>query len=174
MISLSRLKELLHYDPETGHITWRVNRCRMAKAGQRAGTLNKYGYIMLHVEGRMYSAHRLAVFYMTGSWPPEQVDHINGVRNDNRYVNLRCAPMKLNLLNRKRYATSTSGHKGVTWHPKLGKWRVRVQKFGKRYSLGCYNTLDEARAAYEAGAKAVYGEFHRDGHYMPIEERKRA
>lgn len=161
MISQHRLKELLHYDPETGRFAWRVNRARLAKAGQRAGTPHyKEGYIRLHLMGRMYQAHSLAVLYVTGEWP-EEVDHINGVRDDNRWVNLRIVTRPQNGLNRKIYNTNTSGHKGVNWHVKLGKWRARIQVRGRRIALGCFATKEEASAAYKAAEAEYFGEFAR-------------
>lgn len=163
MITHAELKSILCYDPDTGHWTWLVNRARMAKAGQRAGTPHYIqGYIRLHIKGKMYQAHSLAYFYMTGEWPADEIDHINGIRDDNRWTNLRPALRKMNLLNRKTYSSNTSGQKGVSWHPKLGKWRVRIQKYGRRVALGCYDTLGEAREAYEKAAEQMFGEFKRD------------
>lgn len=171
MISEARLKELLHYNPDTGHFTWLVDRGRLAKAGQRAGTPHyTQGYIRVKIDGRMYQAHSLAILYMTGQWPKGEGDHINGVRDDNRWANLRDAPRVMNLLNRKTYVTSTSGHKGVNWHSRLGKWRVRIQKHGRRIALGCYDTLEEASAAYAKAADEVFGEYRR----IEEQERKKA
>lgn len=171
MITHAELKSILRYDPDTGHWTWLVDRGRLAKAGQRAGTPHyTQGYIRLHIKGRMHQSHSLAHFYMTGEWPAEEIDHINGVRDDNRWTNLREASKALNLLNRKTYSSNTSGQKGVNWHPKLGKWRVRIQKHGRRIALGCYDTLEEASAAYSRAADAIFGEFRR----IEEQERKKA
>lgn len=162
MIDLEELKRLLSYDPETGKWTWKVYRSRLAREGDTAGTPHhKDRYIRLHVNGRMHTAHRLAWFYMTGGWPLGEIDHINGDREDNRWNNLREAPKQLNALNRKIYRTNTSGQKGIHWHPRLGKWRVRIQQFGRRISLGCYDTMEDAAAAYAAAEKVLYGPYSR-------------
>ena len=174
MIGYISLRSILHYDPETGEWTWLVNRARLAKAGQKAGTPHqKEGYIRLHIQGRMYQSSILAHFYMTGLWPEDEMDHINGIRDDDRWANLRSVSKQKNLLNRKRYLTSTSGHKGVSWHSKLGKWRARIQLYGKRMALGCFGTKEEASAAYEAAAAKHFGEFAR-GHHLIKQERKKA
>jgi hypothetical protein len=162
MISHGTLKSLIHYDPETGLFTWLVDRSRQAKAGQVAGRQRPIDrYIAIKVCGQYFLAHILAHFYMTGKWPNGETDHINGVRDDNRWVNLRFVTRAQNLLNRKTYCTNTSGHKGVGWHSKLKKWRASIQLHGKRISLGCYETKAEAAEAYRQGEKIHYGEFAR-------------
>ena len=89
MITQERLKELLHYDPETGVFTWKVDKGTRARAGQEAGCLNGVsGYIDISIDKKLEKAHRLSFLYMDGSMPPEHTDHINGIRNDNRPQNL--------------------------------------------------------------------------------------
>jgi hypothetical protein len=122
------------------------------------------GYSFTKINGQFYTLHKLAVFYMTKAWPIGHVDHINGVRNDNRCSNLRVVNRSQNSLNRKVYATNTSGFKGVNWHPRLRKWRVRIQKEGKRVALGCFASLEDARVAYTRAEKEYYGEFARGAH----------
>lgn len=88
MLTQSRLKELLEYDPETGDFHWRVRpvRCKQnatwnsAWAGKIAGTISTYGYVMINVQHyQPMRAHRLAFLYMTGKFPQVDVDHINGI-----------------------------------------------------------------------------------------------
>lgn len=94
----TRLKELLHYDPNTGIFTWRVNRRgRFARKGSVAGTVDFNGYIAMGVDNRRYYAHRLAWLYVFGYYPPEDTDHINEIKTDNRIVNLRCASRSENM-----------------------------------------------------------------------------
>lgn len=163
MITQAQLKEILHYDPETGAWTWIISPRYEIPAGSIAGGYGNHGYRRIRIRSKFYTGHRLAWLYMTGSFPAGHMDHINGVRDDNRFSNLRIASLQENGLNRQRYITNTSGHKGVCWHPKLGKWRARIQKYGKRVALGCYDTKEEAAAAYEKAAVEHFGEFNR-GH----------
>lgn len=87
MITQDRLKELLNYNPSTGLFTWKLSQGPKAKAGQVAGTLD--GYVRIRLDGEAFAAHRLVFLYVEGSFPIGQVDHINGIRSDNRRGNLR-------------------------------------------------------------------------------------
>jgi hypothetical protein len=88
-ITHERLLELLEYDPDTGIFKWKVNRKRLAKVGTTAGSINGSGYIHISVDGKLYLAHRLAWFYCFQEWPEKNIDHINGIRTDNRLDNLQ-------------------------------------------------------------------------------------
>lgn len=90
------LKSLLYYDPETGIFVWLVTRQR-SPAGKEAGGYDEKGYRRICVNGTKVRAHRLAWLYMTGEWPEDQLDHINGLKDDNRFVNLREATNSLYL-----------------------------------------------------------------------------
>ena len=160
--SYEDLTAALSYDPETGLFTWLVSPKWNIPKGSIAGGDTDTGYKFIKFRSRPYLSHHLAFFFMTKRWPEKDMDHINGVRDDNRWVNLREAESKDNLLNRKMYNTSTSGCKGVNWHSKLGKWRARIGKHGKRYALGCYDTKEEAYAAYSKAADEMFGEFRRE------------
>jgi hypothetical protein len=159
--SIEELAAALSYSPETGVFTWKISPKYDIPAGSVAGGKHHEGYLRVRFKSGFYSLHRVAYAFVTGRWPEGEIDHINGVRDDNRWANLRAVPKQLNALNRKTYATNTSGVKGVTWHQKLGKWRVRIQKFGKRKALGCFDTLEEAKAAYDAAAIDLYGHHRR-------------
>ena len=86
MITQEELKELLDYNPETGLFTWNVY--NNIKNKTTAGTFND-GYIQIKIKQKIYQAHRLAWLYVYGEWPKGQIDHINGIRDDNRIENLR-------------------------------------------------------------------------------------
>jgi hypothetical protein len=151
-LTQERLKEVLNYDPDTGVFTRAIG-VRGCSAGTRLGTLNKrLGYVLVGVDGTQYYAHRLAWLYMNGCWPPEQVDHMNGDRSDNRLVNLRACRQAENSQNTVAHTDSKSGVLGVSWVGKLGKWRARIFK-GAEVHLGCFGTKEEAHQAYLA-AKA--------------------
>lgn len=149
MITQDRLKELLHYDPVTGIFTRNKN---------LAGFKNDRGYIIIKVDGYPYKAHRLAHLYMTGEWPIDEVDHINGVTDDNRWCNLREAKHCENSRNRKLNKNNKSGYKGVHWLKKQQKWRAVITFEQRKIHLGCY---DDPKIAYEAYCEAAK-EYHKD------------
>ena len=147
-LTRDRLKELLDYDPETGEFVWRINVSNV-KAGSVAGSFNSYGYIRIMVDGEKYLAHRLAWLYMRGYDPENQIDHLNGIRNDNRIENLREVSQSCNLQNTKVQSNNTSGFPGVCWHKQNRKWKAQIQIQGKKHHLGYHDTaLDAALARY--------------------------
>jgi len=151
MITQERLKELLHYDPDTGVFRWKVNRGGV-KAGDVAGSIDGHGYLRIRMDGKIYSAHRLAWLYVYGEFPPNLIDHINGVITDNRISNLRPASRKQNGENLSLRPKNISGYRGVYWHKRLRKWRATVRHSYREYYLGYFDTAEEA-AAMAKGAR---------------------
>ena len=143
-ITQERLKTLVNYDPITGSFTWNQKR-RKCKLGAKVGCVAKNGYILIRIDDRLYTAHRLAWFYMTGSFPPEQIDHINGNRADNRFANLRQATNAENAQNRRR-KDNKSGYTGV--RKENSKWLAEIKINYKPMRIGLFATPEEARAAY--------------------------
>lgn len=158
-LTQKRLKELLDYHPGTGVFTWRINRGGTAKTGSVAGCVLGDEYLQIQIDGKGYYAHRLAWLYVHGEFPPDQLDHINRVRADNRIANLRPATNAENNQNQCRRSDNTSGVVGVYWYKQLGKWRALIQLNGRLMHLGYYKTIEEAAAA-RAVAKAKYHTFH--------------
>lgn len=159
MITQERLRELLDYNPETGLFTWKQYRGGTAFAGSCAGRPNKSGHIQIMVDGVRYMAHRLAWLYVNGSFPKNEIDHINRIRSDNRIANLRPASNLENAQNRSRSSNNTSGRSDVTWNKKTKKWRARLTVGYKRMHLGYFESLDDAFSA-RAQAKMKYHTFH--------------
>lgn len=146
-ITAQRLRELLHYNPETGVFTNRVNRGNRGKAGEVTGTKRPGGYVMVGVEGRVYYAHRLAWMYMGGGWPEQDIDHIDGDPSNNRFTNLRDVSTTVNCQNMRRAKTnSRTGVLGVSRHRK--KYIVWICINKKRVYLGLYATEEAAAIAY--------------------------
>jgi hypothetical protein len=87
----ARLREVFDYDPESGVLTWRLTLSNRALVGAPVGYLTPRGdgYPRLRLDGQMFLSHRVIWCWMTGEWPKLVVDHINGVRSDNRWANLR-------------------------------------------------------------------------------------
>lgn len=168
MLTAEYLREILHYDPETGVFVWRRRPRNHKRVGEEAGWVcnkKKRGaekdllYRRIGFNRREYEAHRLAFLYMTGEWPDGDVDHIDGDSLNNRWCNLRCATRSANMANRGRNANNTTGFKGVSIHQ--GKYHSRIQVHGKGIRLGGFDTAAEAHAAYIAAAKKYFGEFAR-------------
>jgi hypothetical protein len=159
MISQEQLKQAMHYDPDTGLLTWRIRKAYNIPAGSIAGQRLPDGYRQVSFNLRMYMAHRLAWLYVHGQWPAAELDHINGNRDDNRLANLREASRTQNNYNRKPRSDSACGLKGVqrSWN----RWVARITINGKRVHLGSYSTPEEAHAAYCQAARKHFGEYAR-------------
>ena len=149
-ITQERLKELLSFDPSTGVFVWKATRRGKARAGEVAGTFDSYGYRQIKIDGKLYLSHRLAWFFLHGRLPVNQIDHINGVRSDNRLVNLREANSAQNQQNQRMAQVSnrSSGLLGVSWHKHEQRWRAQIKLHGKKLHLGYFDTKEEAHAAY--------------------------
>lgn len=156
-LTAARLRELLHYDPETGLFKRRHGR----RAGAIAGSRNpSHGYIIVRVDGREYRAHRLAWLYVNGCWPVEQVDHRDGDRQNNAFSNLRECNNAENSQNRRRRSDNASGFVGVTWDRQVCRWRSQIKKAGRNVCLGFFDDPARAHSAY-LHAKASLHEFQR-------------
>ena len=143
------LQELLHYDATTGIFTWRTRAGRQA-AGSVAGSCKGTGgYVRVMLGGTLYLAHRLAFLYVTGAWPANTVDHINGNPVDNRWSNLRDVTPRVN--NQNRHASRTrnkTGFLGVTQDTRDGRFYASIFVAGRKRGLGGFTTPQEAYAAY--------------------------
>jgi len=124
MLTQGRLKELLHYNPDTGVFTHKSNPDPRAVVGGVVGTINGHGYLILTVDGKTRNAHRLIFLYMDGSFPDKDIDHINGIKTDNRWANLRTVTQSENSKNAKLSKANKSGLPGVYWYEARKRWRV--------------------------------------------------
>ena len=155
MLTQDRLKELFIYDPLTGVVTRKVRTSSSTKIGGVVGSLRRDGYVRAKVDNKSYLLHRLIYFYMTGGWP-NVIDHINGVRKDNMWANLRSCTQQQNMFNRKMSRNNTSGVKGVRWYSQIKKWVVVVVGHKPTSFVGYFDSLEEAAIA----AKRVQAEVH--------------
>lgn len=157
MITQEELKSQLHYCPDTGIFTRLVANSRRVKVGDIAGCLNDRGYIAIKVDSKLYKAHRLAWLYITGNWPENYIDHINGVKNDNRIGNLRDVTSSENNQNqRKSCANNKSGLLGVSWYKAMNKWNAQIELDGKRTHLGYFTDKHEAHNAYLTKKREIH------------------
>lgn len=156
------LKRLLSYEPETGHFRWRINKPNMP-AGSIAGTLHKRGYLRIGVLGAIYRAHRLAWFYVHGAWPARDIDHMNGIRTDNRLANLREATPLENAHNRGKVGPSATatGFAGVGVD-RSGRFFARITVRGKRMRIGMFDVAADAANAYAQAKRTMHPAFVRD------------
>ena len=157
MIIQERLQELFEYDPETGRLTNRIMRNSRSLKGWIAGCINERGYRQVWVDGKKYYEHRIIWCFMTGEWPKE-IDHWNGVRDDNRWTNLRVADRSQTCWNAGRKVVSSTPQ-GVHRRSDRPKWRVQISARGRSYHLGDFDTVDEAQKAYTEAAERLHGEF---------------
>ena len=154
MITQSKLKELVHYDPDTGIFIWKKRTSNRIKIGNVVGNLHKYGYIEMRVDGERCLAHRLAWLYVYG-YMPKLIDHINRDKKDNRIKNLREANYSQNALNSKIRSDNSSGAKCVYFDKKNKSWEVKI----KKEYIKKYKTLEEAINKANEKRKEFAGEF---------------
>lgn len=160
-VSIERLREVLHYDPETGVWTWLKTLSRRKFAGLRAGSVRPDGYRTICVDGRTYYSQRLAWFYMLGEWPEGDIDHKNVTPGDDRWSNLRVADHSKNGANVRLSGANTSGFKGVWWHKQRGYWCAEITMRGKKVRFSGFKTAQLAHEAYVDAAKRLFGDFAR-------------
>lgn len=158
-ISHTRLRELLHYSPDTGSFIWKIATSNRGAVNSVAGFLLNTGYRYITLDGQKYLAHRLAWFYVNGEWPSGDIDHIDRNRDNNAIANLRPATRSQNMSNGGVRKDSKSGYRGVTWHAQNKSWRATIQKDGKQHYLGCYKNVEDAAEAYRVAAIKIFGQF---------------
>lgn len=164
-LELVSLKRRLEYLPLTGVFIRLVSEGG-ALEDSIAGSVRLDGYIGISIKSKVYLAHRLAWFYMMGHWP-DMIDHINKIRSDNRWDNLRAVSASFNLMNSDLRKDNTSGFKGINYIPSSNKWLARISYGGRKIHLGRFKTLQEAITARAKAEKDLYGRF--SGSYIEEE-----
>jgi len=152
--------EFLKYDTDTGILTWKKSPANRVKVGDEAGTVNANGYKVFSIRNKLYSVHRIAWLISKGVLPPEHIDHINGIRSDNKLDNMRSASNIENLRNCKLHKLNKSGVTGVKWYPKQRSWESYITVDYKKIGLGYFKAFFDAVAARKS-AEIVYG-FHQN------------
>lgn len=158
-VTHARLRELLHYDPETGVFTRRISTGRHGchKAGDVVGSQSKNGYVIVAVDGRRHMAHRLAWFYVHGEWPHGLIDHKDTIRNHNWIDNLRPADKSLNAQNRRTgTAGASSRFLGVSWYKRHQLWSAKIALGKKVKFLGYFKEEVDAADAYVAAKRKFH------------------
>jgi hypothetical protein len=160
LITAARVRELFHYDPETGVLLNRCFRGPAALAGAEAGSVWADGYRHVQIDKERYAASHIIWLWMTGEWPNDEVDHRSGDRDNNRWKNLRQATVYQNQANRKKYDRNKCGLKWVCFEPSRNMWKWSVVALGIRMQ-GRLNCPAAAHFAALIVADTLHGEFMR-------------
>ena len=160
-MNIDALKSLLRYDPDTGLIYW-IAKGKGKIKKKAAGTLLYSGYIGISIGSKRWQAHRIAWALHHGDWPKDQVDHINGIKTDNRACNLRAATNSQNGKNLKLSKANKTGVAGVCWNEKHQSYRAYIKVEHKAMYLGTYKKLDDAAKARRDAEEKYFGEWKRN------------
>lgn len=159
MITQDALKHRVNYDPATGDFTWNNPVRHKSLAGKEIGSINKNGYLRITVNGKRSLSHRMAWLYVYGDAPDGFIDHINGVKTDNRISNLRICNKSENGQNQRRpRSDNKSGFLGVFkgTGSKKNPWCAQIQFNGKSNHIGNYPTPEDAHHAYVMKKREVH------------------
>jgi hypothetical protein len=161
------VRAILDYSPDTGVFKWKwrddARKSHNSRySGKVAGSVNTQGYLQIRINNRHYQSHRLAWLIIHGEWPPNDIDHIDGYKLNNRIANLRLATRQENKRNVGLRKDSTTGVTGVSWHRASGKFASHISDDAyKRIHLGLFDTIEEATAARAAAEIHYFGKFRR-------------
>ena len=158
-ISIQELRDYLKYNPEDGSIIRIKKASSNAKVGDTAGSIKDNGYAAIKLNKKRFLAHRVAWAIYYGEWPSKCLDHINGIRNDNRISNLReCTPME-NSWNRRKSKNNTSGISGIYFNKRMKKWCVGIRSNKKHKYLGSFSDFQDAKKIALNARNSFHGEF---------------
>jgi hypothetical protein len=154
-ISWKEFTEYMRYDKDTGKFY--RNKAVHKKMvflqnfkGRCCGSVGSFGYVIISYRKKLYLAHRLAWFYEHGYFPETDIDHINGVKDDNRIENLRVVSRSCNLRNSRARVKNKSGITGVCWNKTAGVWVASVSVMGTKYVGSSKELIDAAYLRYAA------------------------
>lgn len=154
------LRRLMRYEPATGNFVRTIDH-RSGRAGDIAGSSHHDGRVFIGLLGLRFAAHRLAVLWMTGRMPHEEVDHINCNHSDNRWENLRECTSSQNKCNRRSGGNQSGGFKGVRLNKRSGTYEARIKANRKTIHVGTFKTIEEACDALNKVRSEVHGDFSR-------------
>jgi hypothetical protein len=170
VITHQELKSVLDYCPNTGFFTWKKRNSRRVQIGDRAGAYSnpsprylKTSYLQIMINGRNYTAHRLAWFYVQERWPTHMIDHINGDGWDNRIANLREATGSQNQMNRRALnGNNKSGVRGISI-TKQGTYHAAIKYKWKTVFSKTFPSMKQAKEALAIARKQIF-----DQTFIPI------
>jgi hypothetical protein len=159
-MNIDKLREYILYEPLTGVMYWKKVLSNRTKPGNLCGAnVDSKGYGRVCFEAKQYRAHRIAWALYYGEQAPEQIDHVNGNRLDNRIANLRAATNAENCRNAKKGKNNRSGFVGVTFHKAARKWAAGIMYNRKHIYLGLYEDIQDAVNARKQAEVVYFGEF---------------
>ncbi|CAD0211203.1 hypothetical protein AGRHK599_LOCUS1229 [Rhizobium rhizogenes] len=167
-LSQEIIRSIFDFCPITGSLIWRAKdrseftseqqfkRWNTSFAGKKAGSIGSTGYVRIRIGKAEYMAHRLIWLWVYGKMPAEEIDHVNGVKNDNRIENLRCVSGSENCRNRPIPKHNTSGVIGVAPARSKNKWIAHIMvRPGENVYLGTYASVELAAAARRGAERAI-------------------
>jgi hypothetical protein len=155
-IDIEKFKKHISYNPDTGEFYWILPTSHRVSAGDKVLSVSRSGYYELCFMNQKAYQHRVAWMYVYGVPPNGVIDHINGIKTDNRIVNLRCVSQMENSQNiLKAHKSSKTGVRGV-YKNRPNTWVAQIRKDGKAFHLGSFKTLDEAKSAYLEAKKQFH------------------
>lgn len=140
-LTADSLKEWFEY--KEGNLFWKQKPCRWIKIGDKVGSLRKDGYVEVGFKNKQYLLHRL-IFLYHYNYLPDLIDHIDQNPSNNKIENLREASKKQNSYNSKLFKHNKSGHRGISWSKRDGKWVVRYKTEEKYIYGGSFINMYEA------------------------------
>jgi hypothetical protein len=157
-LTAEHLRAWLHYDPVLGFFMWLAapQTGGKVKPGDVAGRIDSKGYVRIGLARHQYRAHRLAWLYMTGTWPAEEIDHVDRCRSNNHWLNLRLATTGQNKQNISLRNDNVSGVTGVYWSATRRCWVAQITQAGRRRTLGSYATAQEATQRRRDEEQAIF------------------
>lgn len=147
------------FEYRDGKLFWIKKVSKKIIAGQRAGAVRPDGYRSICHNGKTYQEHHLVWCIVYGSMPSMLIDHVNGVRDDNRIENIRLADRMQNAANADKWNTNTSGYKGVSFNKRSQKWVAYISVNKRVKHLGSFDTVEAAKTAHQSATKMYCGEF---------------
>ncbi|KMV67769.1 hypothetical protein AI28_08025 [bacteria symbiont BFo1 of Frankliniella occidentalis] len=151
------LLETFRYDADTGLVWWRQPK-GSRKLDKSCGTVGGSGYLMVRVDGRLYTLHRIIWKMITGN-EPMHLDHINGCRIDNRITNIREVTRSQNNQSIGLTRANKSGYVGVRYSTKDRSWTSYIKSGSKRIHIGNFKEKKLAVESYNKKAIELHGEF---------------
>jgi len=147
MLTFEEASRIFEYNEETGKLYWKERVHKRIRVGQECGRLTDHGYRKVRAYGTEYYVHRIVWLIKTGEWPKNQIDHINHVRDDNRYHNLRDVSCQQNVHN--------TYHSGIHKASRGNTYSANIAVNGRRLYLGNFPSAEIAQQAY-MNAKEKY------------------